>query len=133
MRISISEEESKTPERQFFEPGRYTFKIFSAEEKKSKSGNDMIEIVLLHEETGRKVWDYLVITPKSKWRLATLLKACQLPHSGDIDLNIDDLLGAIIDAEIVLQDDPQWGKQNRVKKYMETHFEAPAVSEEPPF
>ena len=117
MKITINENDTKEPKRKTLPKGKYIFRITEAEERQSHSGNDMLCLTLEHE-SGIKVFDYIVPS-KAKWKLATLLKACQLPHSGDVEFSCDDIIGCYVEAEITLQDDPNWGLQNKVKKYNE--------------
>ena len=52
--------------------GQYVAKIASAELKQSSKGNDMIELVFEVTEgeyAGRKLWDYLVLTDNSLWKV----------------------------------------------------------------
>lgn len=74
MQFTPKTEEEVTGDSADFQPfpkGAYDFQVESAAEKTSKSGNPMIELVLTVWVGGveRKVWDYLVGTESSQWKL----------------------------------------------------------------
>lgn len=67
-------EEQCDKERQFplLEPGIYNFTVTKAEQKRSKSGNPMIELTLhVWDNTGKEfnVFDYLIATPNMMWKI----------------------------------------------------------------
>lgn len=73
--------------------GDYQFEVVNAEEKRSKAGNDMIELTLSIE--GSKVYDNLVFTEKAFWKVDQFLKSVGA-HPGEgksIDVEADDCVG----------------------------------------
>jgi len=73
----LSEQESRDL-RAPLKPGNYPFTVQSAEEKKSKSGNDMIEIKLFVISPNGKEWkvmDWLLPSGPMAWRLRHFCKS----------------------------------------------------------
>lgn len=60
-----------------FPEGAYDFEVFSATEKKSKQGNEMIEVVLkvFNGAKDQRVWDYHTFTTKGQWKPYSFCKA----------------------------------------------------------
>lgn len=122
MRINITDQEAegKDSGRKVLEKGRHQLRITACQDKTSKSGKPMLELEL--EKDDIKVWDYILYL-NAKWKLSSLLKACELPYKGDIEVNPDDLIGCYVEADVDIQDDPNWGKQNRIKRYYAASIE----------
>lgn len=61
--------------------GVYEVTVFDAEPKTASTGSDMAKLTLKVQDgpyKGRNLWDNLVFTEKSKWRVAQFLKACRI-------------------------------------------------------
>lgn len=120
--------------------GTYDFEIFRAEEKKSKSGNDMIELGLkIFKPDGLFVMinDYLLESLEAKLRGAA--DACQLLHKYDLgELHAQDFVYKCGKVKIVIQKDEtgKWADKNSVQSYvkkgaaMEATKAAPKIDEE---
>lgn len=113
------------------EPGVYAATIEEVTEKVSKSsGNEMLEIVWRLDINGLLVYDYLVFSEKTGFRVDTLLKATgHAPAKGEtIEINACDLSGWRAFIELKIEDDPKHGKKNKVVKYVTNEGQPP----EPP-
>jgi len=83
------------------EPGFYTGRIIEAEEKTASTGSPMIAVV--YQITGdsngepvegiRKVWDNLVLTEASMWRVKQAFEAYGFDVEGSLDITPADLIG----------------------------------------
>lgn len=97
--MPISYTAGKPEERKFtvLPAGEYNFRVLDAEEKRSKTGNDMIEVKLdvFKGEESAIVYDYLVFAEKSKWKVDHFLKCVGLlPEEGtNVDISGNDLIG----------------------------------------
>ena len=77
----ISEEAAASQSAGLWEAGEYDFEIREATEKESKSGNEMVELeVWIYDTSGgrRLVFDYLVATEKSSWKIRHFAASCGL-------------------------------------------------------
>ena len=62
--------------------GEYNVIIEHAEEKRSKAGNEMMELVCVvqgPERAGAKLWDYIVYDDKAARKFRDILRSCGLP------------------------------------------------------
>jgi hypothetical protein len=100
--------------------GIYQVRILKAEEKVAKSsGNDMVEMQLAVLKNGRPfgsiIYDRVVLTEDTKWRLDQLMDALDAPENQNVPVSW--LEGQDLYARIGVdetQDDPR----NNVKRYM---------------
>lgn len=69
--------------------GRYPAEIVAAEPRTSKAGNEMLEVThRVHTKSGQEVFlkDYLVATPRAKWKIRAFCDALDLDYAkGEID------------------------------------------------
>ena len=111
------------------EPGVYPATIKEAKEKIAKSsGNEMLEIIW-QLENGLLVWDYLTFSAKTAYKIDTLLKATgHAPNKGEeIELKGDDMVSWRAFLDLRVEDDPQFGKKNKVNKYVTDKGVPPAL------
>jgi len=104
----------------FVEAGVYPATIKTATEKISKSsGNEMLEIIWSVDK-GPDVFDYVTFGPKTAYKVDTLLKATgHAPAKGEeVELKAEDMTGWKAFLDLRIEDDPQFGKKNKVSKYM---------------
>jgi hypothetical protein len=107
--------------------GDYTLRVIEAKEDTSKSGNDMIKLSLavVKEDgtNGVRLFDYLVFTEASRWKVDAFLQACG-KHPGEgksLDLDCDAMIGW--EAEATLAIDKHEGKEsNKVAAYKSDSF-----------
>jgi hypothetical protein len=70
--------------------GSYEAIIKEVEVTQSKSGNDMIKVTLVIRDdvkqsfAKRKIWDYLVVTEKTKWKLNQVAKAIGMANGAKV-------------------------------------------------
>lgn len=75
----VSEQEADAQSANLWPDGEYDFEVKSAEEKEAKSGNDMfaLELWIYNDEGSKKlVFDYLVLSEKSAWKLRHFAESC---------------------------------------------------------
>jgi hypothetical protein len=80
-------------------PGEYTVRVIEAKEDTSKSGNDMLKlkfrVIKSNGTEGPALFDNLVFTESSLWKVDQFLDACgQHPGEGvDFDLDPQSMVG----------------------------------------
>lgn len=78
--------------------GEYGFKVVEFNKKFSNAGNKMAEIKLELDESAQfwKVYDYLVLTDRNAWKLATFFESVSLKKKGEAldKMPWDKVLGA---------------------------------------
>lgn len=114
------------------EPGVYLATIKTATEKISKSsGNEMLEIIWV-VDGGPDVFDYVTFSPKTAYKVDTLLKSTgHAPKKGEeVELKAEDMTGWRAFLELRVEDDPQYGRKNKVSKYI-TDKGVPEAPKEP--
>lgn len=75
----LSEQEMSSAPRKELVPGKAKFRVIRAEEKISKSGNQMVELKHLVtdvNQTEGEIYDYLVATPNAAFKIRHFWKAC---------------------------------------------------------
>ena len=100
------------------EPGEYPFVVFGADNKISKSGNDMISLEL-HFDIGQEklliCYEYLVFTPKALYKVKEFCAACGLSDKWESEsLDAEDCYGEMGKAKLELGE-----KNDKGKQYME--------------
>lgn len=62
--------------------GRYKFRVKDARERRSNSGNDMLNLKLYLKVNGRDVlyWDSLILMPKMFWKVEHFCHAAGMPE-----------------------------------------------------
>ncbi len=98
--------------------GDYSFEVVNAEEKKSKSGNDMIELTLLVK--GSKVYDNLVFIEKVFWKIDQFLKSTG-SHPGEgkeINVEADDCVGQKGRVRLSVGKNDKGNERNEVECYL---------------
>lgn len=83
--------------------GIHTAKIVDIEEATSQAGDDMLKItfeVVSGESKGCKLFDNCVLTEKALWKFQLLLKALGMRCDGKIAIDLDKLIGKLVDVEV---------------------------------
>ena len=76
-------EDRKKPNH-YLPPGTHEVIVRAIWNKTSSSGNQMLQVELLHEKTGAVVIDYLVKTEQAAWKLDEFVRALDLiPPKGE--------------------------------------------------
>lgn len=109
---------------QFHVPaGDYPLRVIEATEDTSKGGNDMIKLklrVLNRDGTeGPALFDYLVFSDNSFWKIDQFLKSCgEHPGEGvDFDLDPQRLVGWECEATLTVEE-YKGQKNNKVAAYL---------------
>lgn len=122
--MSISFRTSRIETSEFHvEPGDYRLRVLEASEDTSKSGNDLIKLkfrVIKDDGTdGPIIYDYLVFTDSSFWKINHFLKSCG-QHPGEneqVDLDPDEMIDWICEATLKLEE-YDGKKTNKVAAYL---------------
>ena len=104
-------------------PGEYRLRVVDAREDTSKGGNDMIKLKLrvLKDDgsEGVSLFDYLVFTESTHWKINHFLKSCG-KHPGDnedVDLYPDEMIGWECEATLIVEEF-DGKKSNKVSAYL---------------
>lgn len=112
--------EKEIKEATLLAPGEYDFTVVRAEDKKSKSGKDMIKVTLgIYQANGtqRLIDDYLLESFAHKLRhFAETIGLIAQYEMGQ--LGADELEGRAGKVKIVIKDQPDYGPKNEVKDYV---------------
>ncbi len=122
--MSIQFKTGKPEQAEFFvEPGDYRLRVIEATEDTSKSGNDMIKLKLriMHDDgaEGPVMYDYLVFTDTSYWKIDHFLKSCG-QHPGENEelyLDCDEMIGWECEASLKVETF-EGQKSNKVQAYL---------------
>lgn len=107
----------------FVEPGEYDLRVIEAKQDTSKAGSDMIKLKLrvLKEDgsEGPALFDYLVFTGSSFWKVDSFLKSCgQHPGEGsELDLDPDEMIGWECHASLKVEM-YEGNKNNKIASYL---------------
>jgi Protein of unknown function (DUF669) len=110
--------------------GEYDFECTNAEETVSdSSGEDMIEVTI-KIKNGPTVYDYLLSTEKSKWKLTNFLAAIgqEVKPFQEVDVDPNSFIGGKGKCYLYV-DEWQGKKKNKVGDYL---FTPPASGSNPP-
>ena len=111
--------------------GIYVGTVISAKEKISKaSGNDMIELLWNIDDNNAHVFDNLVFTEKSAWKIDTFLKATgHAPESkgAEVNMDVEAMIGWRSWLNIGVEDDRlnEGQKRNKILQYITNKGAAP--------
>lgn len=98
------------------DPGEYSFEVLDAVEKRSKNGNDMIELKIKVNDTTTVVYDNLVFTERAGWKIDQFLKSVGA-HPGEgrvLEVEADNCLGQKGTCTVATEEyDGQNGKVKR--------------------
>lgn len=104
--------------------GNYLLAVIGAEEKTSSKGSEMIELKLevigpdIPEGEGAILYDYLVFTKSSAWKIDDFRKASgETITDEDVEIEAEDLEGKTVEAHLVI-DDYKGKKRNKVGGYV---------------
>lgn len=108
------------PNGNFLKDGHYQFVVSHAVESTTKGGDPMIkiEIEIKQNEKTHVLRDYVVIVPKMLWRLKQLCQCVGIDYNKG-QISDAELIGKKGEVEVILQDDPDYGTQNRIARYVE--------------
>lgn len=119
---------------ELLQPGIYAATIVAAEEKISRAGNETIELTWRTDEPGPAIYDYLVFSQKTAFRIDQFLKATgHAPEKGkEIEIIAENLIGwrAWIKVEVESGGE-KFADRNRISRYV-TEYEDKLVPPPPP-
>lgn len=104
------------------EKGDYPFQIVAAEEKISKSGNNMIVATFAERKSGTKITDYFVLKENCLSKVKRFLRDIGQPYDED-DLSIDckEWIGLWVMGNVIIEeytkDDGTIGKSNKIRYF----------------
>lgn len=104
--------------------GNYDFEVTYAEEKQSKTGNDMIELkvrIYDNEGQGRTIFDYLVSTDGSAYKIRHFAYSIGMGDDYERgELRADKLIGATGKAKVFIKKDKsgQYPDKNAIADYL---------------
>lgn len=112
-------------------PGWYNATIESTEDRQTKKGDDM-QVVTFRVYGTREITVKEFFHPASLWKYKALAKALgQLPEFNQASFDAADFLRKSIDIELLVEDSPEYGEQNRIKAFAPDGEKA-GVSPRPP-
>lgn len=103
-----------------WDEGEYDAVLSHVEEKQSKAGNDMYELVFTcyDGDEERVIRDYVVI-PKFVWKLKRLAQAFGVEKTfDDGKFNPEDFIGHGLRVALVVRKQEGYDEQNQITKYM---------------
>ncbi|CAB4142492.1 Protein of unknown function DUF669 [uncultured Caudovirales phage] len=121
--------------------GTYEGIIKEVEVTQSKSGNDMIKVTVVIRDdvkqqfAKRKVWDYLVVTEKTKWKLNQVAKAIGMADGAKVATIQEfakSILWAAVKVKIKHEQDTYQGEtktRERIDRYEQTDFPRESVAD----
>jgi hypothetical protein len=112
--------------------GEYSATVCKAEDKTSKTGNDMIALTLrvFSGENSVLVNDWLIPSTASMWKVFDFCEAAGLMARYEAgDLQAQDCLNADVFVKIKNEDGGDFGTQPRVKSYLKERTNKPTAAE----
>lgn len=99
--------------------GDYEIEIVNVEQKVSKAGNDMLELMInAYDQVGRKVqiFDYIV-NPSGLWKLKKICNASGIEFTGEIEEQ--NLVGLSLMARVTLRKATEkYPERNQIADYL---------------
>ena len=115
--------------------GEYTATVIDAKEGKSQAGNEKIQLTWQTDKPKWKVWDTLVFTKNSKWKVDAFLVAVGMaPAKGkEVDITPESITGARAYVQIAVDPVDANGKVwNSIAKYITDKGLPPAIDADAP-
>ena len=87
-KVTLTKDADNRPARELLAPGDYELEIIEHEFGVTQKGDDKLTIRLGDNDSGCHVWCNLMFTPKTKWKVKSLLKALGIGSEGaEVDVN----------------------------------------------
>ena len=117
----------------FVPNGDYLVTVIEASETFSKAGDEMIKLKLEVEEHGVRLYDYLVATESSFWKIDTFRKAIgeAVVEGEEVELSASDLEGRQGYARLMVEE-YQDKKNNKVEMWLTDRAPKAPVKKNPP-
>lgn len=119
--------EDKKNEYRPLDEGRYKMKVVDVLDTFSKSGNPMFKMTLdVESKYGkRRLFDYLVCIKDEQGEIVASKKLKSFAQSAGIEDKFNqgelldgDCMHKEVEAQVVIEDDPKYGKQNKIIYYV---------------
>jgi len=113
----------------YVEPGDYLLTVVEASETFSKAGDEMIKLKLEVEGHGVRLFDYLVATESSYWKIDTFRKAIgeEVVEGEEVELSAAALEGRQGHARLKVEE-YQGKKNNKVELWLTGNVQAAAAT-----
>ena len=117
----------------FVPNGDYLVTVIEASETFSKAGDEMIKLKLEVEEHGVRLYDYLVATESSFWKIDTFRKAIgeAVVEGEEVELSARDLEGRQGYARLMVEE-YQGKKNNKVEMWLTDRAPKAPLKKNPP-
>ena len=117
----------------FVPNGDYLVTVIEASETFSKAGDEMIKLKLEVEEHGVRLYDYLVATESSFWKIDTFRKAIgeAVVEGEEVELSASDLEGRQGYARLMVEE-YQGKKNNKVEMWLTDRAPKAPLKKNPP-
>ena len=117
----------------FVPNGDYLVTVIEASETFSKAGDEMIKLKLEVEEHGVRLYDYLVATESSFWKIDTFRKAIgeAVVEGEEVELSASDLEGRQGYARLMVEE-YQGKKNNKVEMWLTDRAPKTPLKKNPP-
>ena len=117
----------------FVQPGDYLVTVIEASETFSKAGDEMIKLKLEVEEHGVHLFDYLVATESSFWKIDTFRKAIgeSVVEGEEVELSASEIEGRQGYARLKVEE-YQGKKNNKVELWLTDRAPKTTVKKNPP-
>lgn len=89
-------------------PGERVLKVIGVDEKKVTKNRNPVLTVKFQDRNGAQIWDDIVITQASLWRLKILTDALKIPHK---IINTEYLVGRYVKAKLVAKKYDSYGEE----------------------
>tara|TARA_Y100001963_G_C6650290_1_gene385375 strand:- start:212 stop:616 length:405 start_codon:yes stop_codon:yes gene_type:complete len=87
-KVTLTKDADNRPARELLAPGDYELEIIEHEFGVTQKGDDKLTIRLGDNDSGCHVWCNLMFTPKTEWKVKSLLKALGIGSEGaEVDVN----------------------------------------------
>ena len=116
MRYKMDMSQEKEIWRDLFPAGKRRLLVVSMNFQTSKGGNEMFETILEDTETGGRDRFFLLVIEGKRWLLKSLLEATgtyKKDEHNNYDFDTDDIVGKIVWAEIVHQNEEYIDKNGK--------------------
>jgi hypothetical protein len=117
----------------FVQPGDYLVTVIEASETFSKAGDEMIKLKLEVEEHGVHLFDYLVATESSFWKIDTFRKAIgeSVVEGEEVELSASEIEGRQGYARLKVEE-YQGKKNNKVELWLTDRAPKTTAKKTPP-
>jgi|TARA_R100001530_G_scaffold11670_2_gene11173 hypothetical protein len=132
-KVTLTKEANDRPKRELLPPGDYEVEIIDHEFGVTQKGDDKLTLTLSEPDTGNYVWCHLMFTPKTEWKVKSLLRALGISKEGtEVDVNeelCNNMKGTKVWANISIEE-YNGTRNNRISRFLN---EKPSSGEDEEF